>query len=245
MDYIHYLSEFPMLNSPIIIVPNALFLGEGLYCLALACKNWYYIIYLLKEEGKCVYIGMCFNLSLHPWQGNFDRLLWMCILQWSLDCLALTINYNFPRSWLITGFVTRLTRRVSLVERELLTLQEHMSSPPVFSGVRVTRTLVLYVCFVFFLLAIVLSFSSLTSVIYTPQFKFFHNERVIIIHTFFYNTFITQVVVNLTTIRSRLKRPPTIYSYYMYFKWSINNNGFFLNLIMLRLIWFSSWLTCK
>jgi hypothetical protein len=79
-----------MLNSPIIIVSNALFLGEGLNCLALACKNWYYIIYLLKEEGKCVYIGMCFNLSLQPWQGNFDRLLWMCILQWSLDCLALT-----------------------------------------------------------------------------------------------------------------------------------------------------------
>jgi hypothetical protein len=29
------------------------------------------------------------------------------------------------------GFVTRLTRRVSLVEQELLTLPEHLSSPPV------------------------------------------------------------------------------------------------------------------
>jgi len=28
-----------------------------------------------------------------------------------------------------TGFVTRLTRRVPLVEQELLTLPEHMSSP--------------------------------------------------------------------------------------------------------------------
>jgi hypothetical protein len=37
---------------------------------------------------------------------------------------------------------------VSLVEQELLTLQEHLSSPPVFSGVRVTRSLVLCVCFV-------------------------------------------------------------------------------------------------
>jgi hypothetical protein len=27
-------------------------------------------------------------------------------------------------------------------------LPEHMSSPPIFSGVRVTRSLVLYVCFV-------------------------------------------------------------------------------------------------
>jgi len=31
---------------------------------------------------------------------------------------------------------------------ELLTLPEHLSSPPVFSGVLVTRTLVLFVCFV-------------------------------------------------------------------------------------------------
>jgi hypothetical protein len=39
-------------------------------------------------------------------------------------------------------------RRVSLVEQEVLTFQEPMSSPQVFSGVRVTRSLVLYVCFV-------------------------------------------------------------------------------------------------
>ena len=37
---------------------------------------------------------------------------------------------------------------MSLVEQELLTLPEHLSSPPLFSGVRVTRSLVLYVCFV-------------------------------------------------------------------------------------------------
>jgi hypothetical protein len=52
------------------------------------------------------------------------------------------------------------------VEQELPTLPEHLSSPPVFSGVRVTRSLVLCVCFVdrclsflyfFFLLSIVLS----------------------------------------------------------------------------------------
>ena len=41
-----------------------------------------------------------------------------------------------------------LKGRVSLVEQELLTLPEQLSSPPVFSGVRVTRSLVLYVCFV-------------------------------------------------------------------------------------------------
>jgi hypothetical protein len=45
-------------------------------------------------------------------------------------------------------FVTRLTRRVPLVELELLTLSEHLSSPPVLSGVSVTRSSVLFVCFV-------------------------------------------------------------------------------------------------
>jgi hypothetical protein len=34
------------------------------------------------------------------------------------------------------------------VDQELLTLPGHPSSPPVFSGVRVTRSLVLCVCFV-------------------------------------------------------------------------------------------------
>jgi hypothetical protein len=46
------------------------------------------------------------------------------------------------------GFVTRLTRRIPQVEYELVTLPEHLRSPTVFSGVRVTRSLVLCVCFV-------------------------------------------------------------------------------------------------
>ena len=37
---------------------------------------------------------------------------------------------------------------VKTVEQELLILPEHLSSPSVFSGVRVTRSLVLCVCFV-------------------------------------------------------------------------------------------------
>ena len=37
---------------------------------------------------------------------------------------------------------------MSLVEQELHILPEHLSSPQVFGGVRVTRSLVLYVCIV-------------------------------------------------------------------------------------------------
>jgi hypothetical protein len=62
--------------------------------------------------------------------------------------LVVNTSRSFPQSWLIPGFVTRLTQRVSLVEQELPTLPEHLSSTLVFSGVRVTRSLVLYVCFI-------------------------------------------------------------------------------------------------
>ena len=54
---------------------------------------------------------------------------------------------SFPHSWLITGFITIVTRRVLHVEQELLTLPEHLSSPSVSSFVRVARSLVFCVMF--------------------------------------------------------------------------------------------------
>ena len=62
--------------------------------------------------------------------------------------LVVNTSRSFPHSWPITGFVTRLTWWVPPVEQELLTLLEHLSSPPLFGEVRVTRSLVLRVCFV-------------------------------------------------------------------------------------------------
>jgi len=49
---------------------------------------------------------------------------------------------------LACGQHINFTKRVSLVGQDLLTLPEHLSSPPVLSGVYVSRSLVLYVCFV-------------------------------------------------------------------------------------------------
>jgi hypothetical protein len=89
-----------------------------------------------------------------PWLG---LPLWNICVTNDHEHVPLVVNTSrsFPHSRIITGFVTILTRRVPLVEQELLTLPEHLSSPPVFSGVRITRSLV---CpFVLFLLAIVLS----------------------------------------------------------------------------------------
>ena len=80
---------------------------------------------------------------------SFD-LLYMNYSAWKM-CLYKIIVVNtfrsFPHSWLITDFVKKLTRRLPLVEQELLTFPDHMSSSQVFSGVRVARSLVLCVMF--------------------------------------------------------------------------------------------------
>jgi hypothetical protein len=54
--------------------------------------------------------------------------------------IVITI-WSFPLSWLITGFATRVKRRVPNMEQELLTFPEYLSSPSVFSLVRVARSL--------------------------------------------------------------------------------------------------------
>ena len=82
--------------------------------------------------------------------SNFGWPLWNICITNDHGYVPLVVNtsWSFPHSWLITGFVTRFTRRVPLVEQELLTLPEHLSSPPVSDEVRVTGFLVLCVCFV-------------------------------------------------------------------------------------------------
>ena len=70
------------------------------------------------------------------------------VSQMTMDMFHLLYHSrSFPHSLLITRFASRLTRRVSLVDHELLTLPDHLSSPPVFCGVRVTRYLDLCVYF--------------------------------------------------------------------------------------------------
>ena len=71
-------------------------------------------------------------------------------LSWSHDLVdryGISVSYC-PHSWLITGFVTRLTQLVPLVKQEMPTLPDHMGSRPVLSGVPVPRSLDLCVCFV-------------------------------------------------------------------------------------------------
>jgi hypothetical protein len=84
---------------------------------------------------------------LPPWLG---WPLWNICVTYDHGYVPLVVNTSrfYPHSWLISGFVTRLIRRVPLVEQELLTLPEHLSSPLVFSWVCVTRSLALCLCFV-------------------------------------------------------------------------------------------------
>ena len=76
------------------------------------------------------------------WNENFRLLSWLqCAYSLSKSTkevyyVPLVVNNyrSFPQSWLITGFVTRLTRRVSLVEQELLTLPDDLNSPRFLVG---------------------------------------------------------------------------------------------------------------
>jgi hypothetical protein len=104
---------------------------------------------LLVTRWRCLHFARPNRLVLRspPWLG---WPLWNICVTNDHGYVPLVVNTSrsSPHSWLITGFVTWLTRRVPLVEQELLTHPEHMSSPPVFSGVRFTRSLVLCICFV-------------------------------------------------------------------------------------------------
>jgi hypothetical protein len=72
------------------------------------------------------------HLQIH---FRFDSKI-MCLFMFLWKLLPL-------KKSLKTRIVTRLTRRAPLVAQELLTLPEHLSSPPIFSEVCVTRSLVL------------------------------------------------------------------------------------------------------
>ena len=113
----------------------------------------YWQQYKNKVKKKAMLLLVKLKSSLRKFYGRHHDLvdgLWnICVTNdHGYVPLVVSTSRSFPHSRLITGLVTRLARRVPLVEQELLTLLKHMSSPPVFSGVRVTWSLVLYVCFV-------------------------------------------------------------------------------------------------
>jgi hypothetical protein len=134
-----------LINMLFIYCLFAWFVCVSIYLLDLFFSIWFPRI--CSKQGS-IYFEVITSTILRspPWLGRPLRNI--CVTNdHGYVPLVVSIFRSFPHSWLITGFVTRLTRRVSLVEQELLTLPDHLGSPPVFSGVRVTRSLFLYVCF--------------------------------------------------------------------------------------------------
>jgi len=123
--------------------------GHCIVCLGIVLSVW--PLYCLF--GHCI---VCLAIVLSVWPLYclfFD--LWLLIT----TLLSSNCSYIFQIFvFLVTYFTTRLTRRVQLVEQELFTFTEHLSSSPVFSGVHVTQCLVvcvfcrsLFVLFPFFI----------------------------------------------------------------------------------------------
>jgi hypothetical protein len=116
-----------------------------------------YISQLIRYSRACVSYQDFLDRGLLLPRNLLNQGFLLVKLKWSPLCnicvtndhgnvsLVINTSRSFPHSRLITGLVTRLTRWVSLVEEELLTLPEHLMWPPVFSLVRETRSLVLWV----------------------------------------------------------------------------------------------------
>ena len=77
-------------------------------------------------------------IYLKSWSHHFESFTVASMTWWPLWNICVTNDHiyvslvvctsqSFPHSWLITGFVTRLTRRVPLVDQELITLPVHLA----------------------------------------------------------------------------------------------------------------------
>jgi len=80
-------------------------------------------------------------LSLQPERFTVAITTWLTVTEylchkWLRIC---STSRFFPHSWLITKFVTRVTPVVATSGAGTTTLPEHLYSPPIFIGVRVTR----------------------------------------------------------------------------------------------------------
>jgi hypothetical protein len=82
--------------------------------------------------------GSCWLRWWHYFESfTFATMTWWTVMEYLCNkwTRIWSTSRSFPHWWLITRFIDRLTRRIPLVEPELLTLPEHLSSPPVFNWV--------------------------------------------------------------------------------------------------------------
>ena len=101
-----------------------------------------------KESFFLEFLVVGLKSSLRTFYGRHRYKIFVSQATTNMFQLPLSQIRSFPHSWLITEFVTIITRRVPLVEEELITnTGTNEFSPPVFSGVRVAQSLVFFVVF--------------------------------------------------------------------------------------------------
>ena len=141
------------------------------YCVYTYKLHWLWNIFIIEHYWyyNVFKVPMCF-ISILLW---FVSLFGSKVLYLHFQ---IGVQHNFNVWWCSCGLI--LPRRVSLEEREMLALPEHLNLLPVFSEVRVARYLVLVFCVVWcrslsihFLLAIVLSVRLLIIYLVSSGFK--------------------------------------------------------------------------
>ena len=65
--------------------------------------------------------------DVKPWFAIYNEIPNRIHHLFHVPLVVVNTSRSFPHSWLINGFVSKLTRRVPLVEQELSTLPEHLS----------------------------------------------------------------------------------------------------------------------
>jgi hypothetical protein len=86
----------------------------------------------------CIYIVLLISLLCQPFTMTINFLCPTIIIITRVNATKGRHMFHLR----IKENLKLVTRQVPLVEQELLTLPEHLSSPPFFSGVCVTRSLV-------------------------------------------------------------------------------------------------------
>ena len=112
----------------------------------IVCNQLVYLV-LSQTYNNCIYtviLNEQISFIYIQREITLTRLWNICVTNVPL---VVSTSRPFPRSRLIIGFITKLTRRVPLVKQELLTIPEHLSSPPGLVGF-VLHNLVLCVHFV-------------------------------------------------------------------------------------------------
>lgn len=121
------------------------------YCLLKLCLSSYHrLLVISKAIGKLILPTSYHHTRWMSWNGNCGKLS----AHWPMNCL-LSLFYDayflkgkkYKYKNTLVSFQCRLTRQVSHVEQEPLTLPEHMGSTPGFNGFNVARFLAFCVMF--------------------------------------------------------------------------------------------------